>query len=232
MVNFQYFWLTTIYGVPLRGVLSILLCAKDLLVSSWINQFEFRSFSRSNNLIHLILFNDNILYWDLRIILFIEKLKTPLHSSPSFVSKKIGMCMTVCKSRQPTYWITILGGNLCAVFQIHQHSAILIYLVLRLQHTYSKKGFFAVTSKLSGSDNSLKQVVLLCSTLAESGFSFAISIKSQDFEFAMESRKAQTKRRRDVAHPTIRSKRKRRLLKNKSGTLIAVKFPTVYIEGA
>jgi len=95
-----------------------------------------------------------------------------------------------------------------------------------------KKDFFAVTSKLSGSENSLKQVVLLCSTLAESGFSFAISIKSQDFEFAMESRKAQTKRRRDVAHPTIRSKRKRRLLKNKSGTLIAVKFPTVYIEGA
>ena len=37
-----------------------------LLVSSWINQSEFRSFSRSNNLIHLILFNDNILYRDLK----------------------------------------------------------------------------------------------------------------------------------------------------------------------
>ena len=95
-----------------------------------------------------------------------------------------------------------------------------------------KKGFFAVTSKLSGSENSLKQVVLLCSTLAESGFSFTISIKSQDFEFALESTKAQTKRRGDEAHPTTRAKRKRRPLKNKSDALIAVKFPTVYIEGA
>ena len=76
----------------------------------------------------------------------------------------------------------------------------------------SKKDFFAVTSKLSGSENSLKQVVLLCSILAQSVFSFTISIKSQDFEFAVESTKAQTKRRRDDAHPTKRGKRKRRLL--------------------
>ena len=69
------------------------------------------------------------------------------YSSSSFVSKKIGMCMTVCKSRQPTYWITNLGGNLCAVFQIHQHSAISLYLVLRLQHTYSKKLFFCCNNK-------------------------------------------------------------------------------------
>ena len=48
-----------------------------------------------------------------------------------------------------------------------------------------KKDFFAVTSKLSGSENSLKPVVLLCSILAQSRFSFTISIKSQDFEFAL-----------------------------------------------
>ena len=97
-----------------------------------------------------------------------------------------------------------------------------------------KKYFYAVTSKLSGSENSLKPVVLLCSILAQSRFSFTISIKSQDFEFALplESKKAQTKRKRDEAYPTTRGKRKRRLLKNKSDTLIVVKFPTVYIEGA
>ena len=99
-----------------------------------------------------------------------------------------------------------------------------------------KKYFYAVTSKLSGSENSLKPVVLLCSILAQSRFSFTISIKSQDFEFALplplESTKAQTKRKRDEAYPTTRGKRKRRLLKNKSDTLIAVKLPTVYIEGA
>ena len=88
-----------------------------------------------------------------------------------------------------------------------------------------KKDIFAVTSKLSGSDNSLKQVVLLCSTLAESGFSFTISIKSQDFEFALETTKAQTKRRKDEAHPTTRAKRKRRLLKNKSDAFICSEVP-------
>ena len=100
------------------------------------------------------------------------------------------------------------------------------------QDTASSRSSDRLTIRLSGGENFLKQVVLLCSTLAESGFSFTISIKSQDFEFALETTKAQTKRRRDEAHPTTRGKRKRRLLKNKSDTLIAVKFPTVYIEGA
>ena len=74
------------------------------------------------------------------------------------------------------------------------------------------------TMGLSDSENSLKQVVQLCSTLAEKGFSFKISIKSLGLAFALESTKAQNKKRKRRSPSYYKRQAKRRLLKKKPDT--------------
>ena len=74
------------------------------------------------------------------------------------------------------------------------------------------------TMGLSDSENSLKQVVQLCSTLAEKGFSFNISIKSLDLAFALESTKAHNKKRKRRSPSYYKRQAKRRLLKKKPDT--------------
>ena len=74
------------------------------------------------------------------------------------------------------------------------------------------------TMGLSDSENSLKQVVQLCSTLAEKGFSFNISIKSLDLAFALESAKAHNKKRKRRSPSYYKRQAKRRLLKKKPDT--------------
>ena len=72
---------------------------------------------------------------------------------------------------------------------------------------------------LSDKDSSLEQVVKLCTTLADNGFTFSICVKIQDvFEFELQSTKPQNqdvkKKRRSPSY--YKNQAKRRLLKKKS----------------
>ena len=73
---------------------------------------------------------------------------------------------------------------------------------------------------LSDSENSLKQVVQLCSRLAEKDFSFKISIKSPDLELALESTKAQNKKKKRRRPSYYKWQAKRRFLKKKPVTTV------------
>ena len=149
--------------------------------------------------------------------------------------------MTVCKSRQPTYWITTLEKIFARCFKSTSISNIDIPGTPPWTHIL-KKGFFCCNIKTSWcwvrtplrakAPSDLLKYFLAVKIPWSKWFCFVqplLKVKESGFWVCMEITKAQTKRRRDEAHPITRGKRKRRLLKNKSDTLIAVKLPTAYI---